>query len=253
MNAETEKVLAKVKKLLALSKSPNEAEALSAANKAQALLAEYNLSLSMVENIGEPEEFIIDQGTKTDSLPWRRAIANAVAQMYFCKYYFQYLKVPTPTRACGYIRYDIHNFAGARHNIDVAKSMFEYLNGTVDRLAKEGAGKVPTHEKSAYITSFRGACANRLYARIMERIAEAKRGGVVKTESGSNLPALANLYESTSRQLTAFINKEVGGLRSHKRTTSLNHGQGAMDGRDAGNRIGLDKQVGRSSAGHLLN
>lgn len=43
-----EKIVEKIKKLLALSKSPNENEAMAAALKAQALMAKYEIDLSQV-------------------------------------------------------------------------------------------------------------------------------------------------------------------------------------------------------------
>jgi len=49
MNPEEEKILNKIKKLFALSESPNEKEAASALNKAKVLLAKYGLEHSPLE------------------------------------------------------------------------------------------------------------------------------------------------------------------------------------------------------------
>jgi len=51
-NAEMERVVERVRKLLALAaRNPNEAEATAAAAKAQELLAFYNLDMATVENV----------------------------------------------------------------------------------------------------------------------------------------------------------------------------------------------------------
>jgi ElaB/YqjD/DUF883 family membrane-anchored ribosome-binding protein len=253
MTDEQTKMLDKVRKLLALSRSPNENEAASAAAKAHALLAEYNLSISDLDVTASADEdqFVLDRDMTTDSTPWRRRIAAAVAKLYFCKYFFQHYREPTINRTTGYIRHDIHSFVGARHNVDVAKLMFAYLSDTVARLANEGSKTVPTGERSRYVTSFKAACSMRLVQRIMERYEAAKRGEV-KTESGSNLPALLNTYLTVQNQLDAFISKEVGRLGQSRSRATLSHGKGMMDGRRHGDSIGLDPQVGAGRRSNLL-
>lgn len=63
---ENGKVVDKIKKLLALSKSPNEHEAASALAKAQELLDRENLSLSEVEGftVSEIESFLMDSKSR---------------------------------------------------------------------------------------------------------------------------------------------------------------------------------------------
>jgi len=253
MTQEQEKVLDKIRKLLALSHSPNENEAAAAAAKAHALLAEYNLSMSDLDVKAQADEdkFVIDRDMTTDSVPWRRRIAQAVARLYFCHYFFAHHYETTLARRNGYIRHDIHSFVGARHNVDVAKLMFKYLSDTVDRLAIEGSKRVPMSERSRYVTSFKAACTLRLAQRINERYEAAKRGEV-KTEGGRNLPALLDTYASVQNALTKFIDKKVGKLRVSKSRATLSHTQGWNDGKQQADRIGLDTQVGASGANKQL-
>src|SRR5262245_21357752 len=107
MNKELKaKLLDRVRKLLALSTSPNENEAALAAEKAQALLAEHKLSMDEVlETDSKPVEFFHDQTERTDSRPWRRGLGMWCAKMYFAKYYFSFKKELSLTRGNGYIRY----------------------------------------------------------------------------------------------------------------------------------------------------
>ncbi len=239
---DKDKILLRVKHLLALAgNNPSEQEAARAAEKAQAILAQHNLSMSEVDLADRSDDKVeIDQEIKLNAFPWRRNLAHAVAQLYFCQYfYMHHHKIGGNARA----GHDSHHFVGAPHNIAVAKVMFTYLNETVDRLARDGAKK-HSGSRSSYITSFTNACASRLCHRIAQRIAETKKGGVVKAENGSNLPALADLYDQTNRKLTEFIAENVGQLKSKKDRSRITNVEGMLDGRAAGDKIGLDQQVG---------
>lgn len=243
-NDKRQKMIEKIRKLLALAQSANEHEAALAAERAQAMLAEYNIALSEVateEKDAEDENIVIEVGGMTSSYPWRRPLASAVAKMYFCEYFFQTIRSRSGST-------DQHSFVGAAHNVSVACMMFKYLDETIDRLAKQGALSVPANQRSPFRTAFRAACSLRVQQRIMQRIADAKAGKVQATEGGKNLPALLNLYESWDARNKAHINDKVGPLRTRvsKLRTSLHVG-GASAGREAGDRVGLDPQVGKGA------
>jgi hypothetical protein len=76
---ELEKIKDKVRKLLALSTSPNESEAVLALEKAQSLMREYHLA--------ESECLYVRQGVKaTKRLSrWRSVLAGGVAPLYYCE------------------------------------------------------------------------------------------------------------------------------------------------------------------------
>lgn len=247
------KLIAKIKKLMALSTSPNENEAARAAEKVQALLAEYNLSMSDVQSTAEDDKIKIFPALKTSSVPWRRALAAQVAQLYFCDYFYTFVKQPTTSRSCGYIRYDLHNFVGAKHNVDVAVLMFTYLTDTVDRLARDGSLSVPIKERTAYMTSFKHTCALRLCRRINERYEAAKAGSPIKSETtGTNLPALTSLYESNQKALELFKEKALPNLKTSKNRGKITNARGAADGRAAGDKISLDTQITGGKRAALL-
>jgi hypothetical protein len=248
-----DRMIDKIRKLLALSQSPNENEAARASEKVQELLAEYNLSMSDVaekDADGVDESIVVEKGAVTASYPWRRPLAQAVASMYFCKYFYTTSRY-TETIKNGVSKLsrqasDTHHFVGALHNIAVAKMMFAYLNETIDRLAREGALTVPPSQRSPYRTTFRGMCAHRVGVRIMKRIEDSKRDGI-KTTSGTNLPALLNLYQSWEDRNKAHIEREVGKMVTRKSSIANLHSKGQIDGFNAGNNIGLDPQVGKSN------
>lgn len=258
-----EKAIDKVRKLLALAGSSNEHEASLAADKAHAILAEYNLSLVDVETkdiSSATPVFIIDNEVVMDSWPWRRQIAAGVAQLYFCTYYYTMFHQDGK-------RLDMHNFVGEQHNTEVAKMMFRYLVDTVVRLANESAAenKVPTKERITYTRAFQWGCTGRLGARLRDRIKTAKEGtanafhdqnrltmqrpaqtGVSSAPTGpkTNLPALMSLYQQTEQRLKSFVKQEVGNLRSSSRGGRTSSDAGTQAGREAGDRISLDGQIG---------
>lgn len=231
--AALDKVIERIKKLMALSRSPNEHEAARAAERAQALLAEYNLSQAdVVEDTGD--HFEIDKELETNSYPWRRSLGTVLARLFFCEYYYDTFKR-------GKTAYDKHCFVGLRHNVVVLKLMFGYLITTVDRLAREGALTVDTRQRSPYRVSFRTACTNRLCMRIEARILQAKQGGL-KSETGTALVVL-DLYEKAEMQLGAFL-EDKGLVFRDQRLVTL-HDKGVRDGAKAGDEIGLDQQIER--------
>jgi hypothetical protein len=87
-------------------------------------------------------------------------------------------------------------------------------------------------------------CSYRVLSRIHDRIDAAKRGELV-TESGKNLPALLDTYEQHKLRNDAFMEKTIGKAVQKKSKLSNLHSKGAADGTEAGNKIGLDQQVGQ--------
>jgi hypothetical protein len=237
-----DKMLERVKKLLNLAKNNSSEEEATAANeKAHAILAEYNLSMSDVQTTEiDRDEVETLGGLYTSVHPWRRPIARAVAEMHFCKYLYR--------NANGKQE---HMFVGTKANATVASMMSTYLFETVDRLAYQGSKSVSTSQGSPFRVAFRAAAAGRLSDRIYQRIEAAKRGGEVKVE-GKNLPALMSLYQKYDAATQAYVSKMYGKTKTSvaKLRTGL-HQRGAAEGWAAGNSIGLDQQVGKGSQKRL--
>jgi hypothetical protein len=250
-NTKREKLIEKIQKLLRLSTSPNEHEAALAAEMAQELLAQYNLTMDDVKD-NYNQDFVVDSDEVTESRPWRRSLGSMVAKLYFSQYFFTYRKTRTDQRKCGYIRDDIHNFVGAPHNVAVAKMMFVYLCSVVQNLAMAGATKVPVKQRGSYQTSFKHACGWRLCARIQKRIDDAK-AGKVKASDGSNLPALADLYKQTQEEIDGFLKSKGTQLEVPNFRGKLNNPQGISEGIDAADTVALDPAIKDAKvSGYLL-
>lgn len=139
-----ESVKRRVKKLLALSKSPHEAEAESAMRKANELMTAYKISQK------EISAFISKsvKGTKRVSL-WRTILANAVENVYAtCHYGTSDGKVI---------------FYGEELDVFMATEMYTYLCKTIDRMAKQNIRK---NAKYNYRQSYRKGIADQLWNRM---------------------------------------------------------------------------------------
>lgn len=144
---DLETVKRRVRKLLALSKSPNENEAVSALQKANELMAEYNLSHA--EFAGYVKKSV--KSTKR-AVEWRSVVANAVERLYAT---YHYRDVGTGSFV----------FYGEELDVFMSTEMFAYLVKTIDRMAKQNVRK---NAKYRYRQSYRAGIASRLWDRMDE-------------------------------------------------------------------------------------
>ena len=244
---DRDKMIERIRKLLALSESPNENEAMMAAHKANALLAEYNLTHADIE--ANEQSFLMDSDIETDSRPWRLTLASNVARLYFCDYFFSFV-YRDADRKCGYRRMDAHTFVGEPHNVFVAKSMFTYLCDTIDRQAKDASKSEHVNRRHSYINAFRHGAALRLAARLAARYAELTDPPPMIDNNAANLPAL---YNSIEKKLQDFAAREYADVTQEVAFTGqINYVRASSEGMHAADKIGLDVQVEGLRSGHAL-
>lgn len=146
MSNNVEIIKKRIRKLLALSKSPNEHEALAALKKAQDLMEEYRLT---------PAECVYTlnavKATKRIS-EWRTVLSNTVAHLYACETFRD--------ASSGEIL-----FYGETFDSFMAKEMYSYLSKTIDRMVKQNVRKSNTLK---YKNKYRYGIACRLAIRIHE-------------------------------------------------------------------------------------
>ena len=144
---ELESVKRRVKKLLALSKSPNENEAALALKKANELMAEHKL------DIGQFSEYTRQTVKDTKRLiKWRSILANAMERLYATYHY-----VIRDTGQLFFVGEDLDAF--------MAAEMYKYLVKAVLRMTKNNVRK---NAKQKFRESYREGLANRLYDRMEE-------------------------------------------------------------------------------------
>lgn len=240
MTPEQNKAIEKVKKLLAMTTSSNRHEAAVAAERAQAILAEHNLSMA---DIGQADESIVmDFAAKeVQSESWQIMLGTSMAPLYFS----QYFQVQRPGNTV------IHSFAGAEHNVVVARLMFDYLVKAVEREyedwfaahRKEISGDMSIHRRA-----FLEGCVTGLAIRIRNRLDEARRGVVAGTET--TLPALASLYDSEHNRLMEYLLAQKG-MQAGAIPDRVPYNASSLAGIGASERIGLEPQVGNKPLDQL--
>jgi hypothetical protein len=138
-----EAVIAKIRKLFALSESSNAEEASSAMNKAHELLEKYNLDVAKVTEVSS--DIIIEaayEGKRARG--WLINLASAITYANYCSSY------TSSSRRWGEDSYQRRssyytlNIVGKAVNVATCKVMLDYLLKTIKRLSdnQKGAGRL---------------------------------------------------------------------------------------------------------------
>lgn len=172
------KVAVLVNKLLALSKDggATEAEARLAAEKAQALMEQHNLSMAHIEatggSSGDEGQRVKDGFSHRQVYKWQRTLMAQIAELNFCfcREEFETRKKWNEdqyrtTRTSVFNGYQI---IGRAANVVSTKTMFEYLVHTIERLAREDV-KDPAQFFTRYAHSFKEGCSDRITERLQQR------------------------------------------------------------------------------------
>jgi hypothetical protein len=172
---EIDRVVERIKKLLALTASQNPNEAALAASKAQELLFRHNLSMAMVEAAteGGNSAYVADRFDSGGWMHWRRRLLAAVARNNFCRgVSYQ------GTREVGIV--------GEPHNVTVVKHLYAFLVHDIIRLADIGVKSEHTldeEESRAWKRSFYlGAVRT-----VAQRMAEQRQRDIAADEQSAAL------------------------------------------------------------------
>ena len=111
---KVEKILEKIKKLLALAgNNPSEEEAKSASLKAQQLMNEYNLTLSEVDGEDKRLEFSDSRFVCGGDNQWKFSLSQVIAKNFRCESYWLGKKIVV--------------FYGYKADCEIAKEVFGFL------------------------------------------------------------------------------------------------------------------------------
>ena len=226
-------IIEKIQKLRAITqqRGATEQEAIAAQQAMFTLLAKYNLEISQIPDNepGRPDSTINVESTERPSKVWQQLLYTAVATLNFSQ--------------CFTLRASI-NIVGTRANRIATFEMAGYLIQTVERLAEEAAATVPGDERRRFRHSFSEGCAARIYERLEQMRLAAQVGRMKAADPNSLLPALADLYQSSRARIDDFITVHFGKLHHHTHYASAGHNGGYVTGYNAGDRVGLHRQVG---------
>lgn len=240
MRDDTNKILTKVRKMMAIAGdgAAAEGERDNALRMAHALLAKHNLSMAEVEaKGGEAGEARGVELCESRNQPWARTTAMAVANMLFCSYFF------SRSSRAGKV---MHNFVGREGN---AKTAAELANFVISSIMSEANKQWKKQaDPGPWWTSFCKGAAHRIHERCKE-IREAAENAS-KAEAGSTGTALvlASVYASKLAANKQYISDRLGIKLVTKPVRSKAATEGYHAGRSFGNGIQLNRQVGWSPA-----
>jgi hypothetical protein len=241
---EKDSILKRIQKLLRMSEEngASENEAMMAASKVQELLKEHNLSLSDVKDDTEQEP-IDRENFDLGKENWRAWIAQATAKLYFCSMF-------QSTKYENYKRVKKAVFVGRKSNRIVAKSMCDYFEKTVERLADEEFKTVPGSKAAINKMkhAFKMGCASRLQSRLQEKYNE-----LVPAYTGIDNPdGLPILYKNEQTAISEWLAKQGVRIRSSKSSFSVRDRVAYANGQKKGDGIGLNTQVNDQTRSRML-
>jgi hypothetical protein len=206
MNNAPDNVLERIKKLLQLAtRNTSEAEASSAAAKAQALCEEYNLDVERLANSeqkdGRREKLAVDGGF----YKYQTELWDEVAHLNFCIHWISrawHDKHRTVRRH--------HTLVGRKVNTATTVAMATYLQQVIDRLTKEKTGE-GNQAWDKWAMSYRRGMAHRI---IQNELNQRASGAA----EGTALILATYIDEETDANLD-FLNGE--GYSARKRAERL--------------------------------
>ena len=226
---EKEKLIEKIRKLMALSHSPNEHEAALAAARAREILDKYDLSLTEVEvNEEEIIEHRVDTGTQNAPL-WMGRLAVAVSRAFNCRVF----KI-----------YGIMVFCGTKADTQVSDYTYMFLFRTVRRLCKEH--KASLERSGIWDAQFKGRFGSRTYMQsyalgVVNSIDQKLRDFV---QSKERMQKFEDFKKATGKDLMVIKNQAVDRYCS-KLHLRRGHSHSRVDysGFEAGQRDGRNVQI----------
>jgi len=235
---ELDKVISKVQKLLALSKSDNAGEAAAAMNAANKLIDQYRLSSADLETseesldpMMEDTEAIYETGR---IIPWRSSLVGVLARHYGCALFNQ-VTYPKGRKVSHF------KLVGRKSDIAIVRYFVAYLTAECQRLSEKeahGKGKVFA---SSYCQGF--------VAGIREQLA-ASRKEAKKEATGNAIVAINRREEDARNFMNSLYRLKSAKATSQGQTDFRAFNQGLTQGRNM--HLGAGLNAGGSMGVKLL-
>jgi hypothetical protein len=229
---ETNPIIEKIQKLLALSNSSNEHEAALAAAHAQRLLSEHNLAMADVEAMQRPQSADRVETTVAKTLPkWVRNLSSGVCSAFDC----QAIHHPAQGKM---------TFIGVGADVQVASYTFSYLDRTIRKLCSSFM-KYRVNDSNLLSNRNRELMRQSYYLGAVSTINSQLVQQKVQTPitPGALVPIKEGLIKKAMSELGAI--RTVRGRRSYINTHAYSQGQ--SDGKNVSIHKGLAATGGHSS------
>lgn len=223
----SDKIIDRIRKLFALAESPNEAEAMSAMEKAHALLLQYNLTVSDLKEESKTEINELEFCEAGRMRAWKKLLIYYVTKANYCASYTMVTR--------GSYKYDtkgkqVIKIVGREANVISAKEMLKYIFASIERLSKD----IDHDMKESYKTGFSEALCKRLKE-------------IHKNEEVVNCTALMVI----DSELKNHMNQK--NLKNSSIKSNIKDAQGYIRGQMDGSSFNLNKQVGGRKANAFID
>jgi Protein of unknown function (DUF2786) len=243
---ELEKVAERVRKLLRLAerRGGNEAEAASAAAKAQEILLAHNLTASAVEEGGASSGKREDARVRGGAREYEREMWRAVAELNFCFYFAARTRTVKTAglktlagevvRPATYKLSFFHRLVGRVENVAATRATADYLAGAIERILRARLGddgeRAGTQLWGDWALSFREGAADQIIERLQERRAHRVRKEkreAEKREKAAREAAAGSVSSGTALTVAALTRNE------EQANYDFLHGEGAWAKKEA--------------------
>ena len=227
-------VLKRIRKMLALANdaAASEGERDNALRMIHATLAKYNLSMAEAEAAGQTAEEKRVNNKADDILPhaWARIVAQAIAHLYFCEYYYSKWR--------GGSNKVSHYFIGRESNTITAQEMTAYVVRSIQKEANKRKRELGVN--GPWERSFCNGAAYHIHERCAKLRKEAEEQPVVPT-TGTSI-VLASFYATEALANKALLPSKL----KTSRGAEITNAAAAHAGRQFGATVNLNRQVGDS-------
>jgi hypothetical protein len=219
-------LLGKIKKLLALSESPNENEAYAAAQKVQSLMSAHGVeqadlkSVEVGSELDEPlvNEVIESMGQRVTG--WKFSLLRAICRANYCK-------------CLGGGQYGIRAL-GRRTHVEICRSYYHYFVQVVETEAKQHKGK-----GKIYLNRFREAMVSTIEERLEQQFEQSTKIANETIASSSTL-SLASQYNT---ELEAYVRFVYPRVNYGRRSSCWADSKATDAGKKAGSRASIAKHI----------
>lgn len=247
----SKKIIDKIRKLLALSTSPNENEAALAAAKAKELLDQYELTeVDLVKQEIEEKKF----DTGTIAVPqWRKSLASNVANSYGCGWYYSSgCKLYHEPNINGKI-----TFYGPELDVEVAIYICEFCITTVERMTKAymESTKIKLHGNNSSYTGGRVRERNSyqlgLARSLGKKIYNFSKANRVKNENIKNYAGITGKELVVIKRDAVMDFRKSLSLRSGGGSSQSVCSEGYGQGQSDGNSVNIRSAVNGQTKGYI--
>lgn len=174
---EQEKLLTKLRQILAMTKSPNENEAAVAASMLQKFLTDYNMEIADLEDKGQAKSKVgkndFDLGKAVYIWTWKIQLAEGLARHFYCVALNQYGT-------------NNLSFVGRPENVEALKMLFNWLIDQIKRLATAERKARPS-AANIHPMRWQMSFGEGVVPRLMERLQELREEQAASYEGTQEL------------------------------------------------------------------